>query len=157
MKTFYLIATVLAAVVVSAAPVEQSRYLQNSYGKKTLFIKAEAKTFDGDEQAASKQARTQNGTAAHAGEVYYRTGVRKPAFRYVSTGRIVVRFAPGVDPETFAAANGLEYRRSFGIGKRSAVFINKSNADDIAKSNALLQQQSVESAEPDWVMPVKVY
>jgi len=150
-------ASILAAVMVSAAPVEQSRYLQNSHGKKTLFIKAEAKTFDKDEKAASAQARTQNGTAAHAGEVYYKAGVRKPAFRYVSTGRIVVRFVPGVDPETFAAANGLEYRRSFGIGRRSAVFINESDSDDITKSNVLLQQQSVESAEPDWMIPVKLY
>ncbi|UFS61795.1 hypothetical protein LOH54_09005 [Sulfurimonas sp. HSL-3221] len=147
----------MAAGMVSAAPIEHARYLQGSHGAKTLFVKAT--TLGSAEQAASEQARTQNRFASHAGEVYYKTGVREPAFRYVTTGRIVVRFVSGEETElkAFAAANGLEYSRSLGRGGRSAVFVNKSDRDDIAQSNALMRQHGVVSAEPDWVLPIKLY
>ncbi|MHC3995532.1 hypothetical protein ACXWTF_11965 [Thiomicrolovo sp. ZZH C-3] len=157
MKMVYMVVSLIAAGMVAAATVGHSRILLSSQGAKTLFVRAEAKTFDPAEQAASEHARQATDKAPHAGEVFYKRGVREAAFRHVTTGRIVVRFVPGVDPEAFAVENGLELRRSFGIGGRSAVFINQSDSDDITKSNALLQQQSVESAEPDWVLPVTVY
>ncbi|WP_345972104.1 hypothetical protein [Sulfurimonas diazotrophicus] len=133
--------------------------MQNSHGRKTLFVKTEAKAFDTAEQAASNHARLASEKAAHAGEIFYKWGVKEAAFRHVTTGHIVVRFVSGkrIDPETFAASNGLEFRRRIGIDGSSVVFVNKSDRNDIDQSNSLMQNPDVASAEPDWVLPVRLY
>jgi hypothetical protein len=148
------------AGMLSAAPVQEPpRHLMHKSGKKTLFLKADVGSLVPAEKAAAEKARLQSADAPHAGEVYYKKGIRSPAYRHITSGRIVVRFAEdsNPDPEVFAAENGLEYVRSIGRSKKSAVFVNKSGEDDISRSNALIQNGAVESAEPDWVLPVKLY
>jgi hypothetical protein len=159
MKVIYLIGSLIAAGTLWSASLEGTRFVHNSHGGRTLFVPAKPETFTPAERAASERARQQSGSAPHAGEVYYKKGVNAPAFRYVTSGRIVVRFSKteAPDPEAFARANGLVYRRSVGIGGKSAVFLNQSDEDDIAKANSLLGQANVLSAEPDWVLPVKLY
>jgi hypothetical protein len=146
--------------ILSAVPVQEpSQHLMHKSGKKILFLKADEGSLVPAERKAAEKARQQNAGAPHAGEVYYKKGIRSPAYRYITSGRIVVRFAEGstIDPEDFAAENGLEYVRSIGRSKKSALFVNKSGADDISRANMLLQNGAVESAQPDWVLPVKLY
>lgn len=133
--------------------------LKSHGGKKTLFVKAEADTLSDKERAAAQKARLQSAGASHAGEIYYKKGVKNPAYRHITSGRIVVRFTEDsrMDPEAFAEENGLEYVRSIGRDKKSAVYINKGDRDDLSQSNVLLENEAVESAQPDWVLPVKLY
>ena len=152
--------SLVLAGMLSAAPMqEQSRYLVQKSGKKTLFLKADEGSLVPEERKGAEKARLLSADAPHAGEVYYKKGIKKPAYRYITTGRIVVRFAEGShpDPEAFAATNGLEYVRSIGRSKKEAVFVNRGDRDDLSQSNVLLENDAVESAQPDWVLPVKLY
>ena len=158
LKTITGLLLILANV--TAAPAQElSQYLMGVNGKKTLFVKADETTLPPADKAASERARLLSRTATHAGEVYYRKGVKIPANRYISTGRILVRFAQEspVDPKAFAEANGLVFVRSFGQAGSSVVFVNKSDSDDLTRANALLQDAGVSAATPDWVLPVKLY
>ena len=149
----------MLAGAVSAAPFQEPFYLMGKSGKKTLFAKVNEQMLSPGDRAAADKARLLGGNASHAGEVYFRKGVVSSANRYISTGRILVRFAEGsrVDLKAFAGANELVFVRSFGQGGSSAVFINESDSDDVTRSNALLGDSSVTSAAPDWVLPLKLY
>ena len=110
-------------------------------------------------KAAAIQAKRQSGDLQHAGEVYYKNGVVRESNRYITTGRIVVRFAHAtqIDLEAFASRHGLLLEKRMGKKGSMAIFVNTSPQNDISQSNALLKEQAVVFSQPDWVLPLKLY
>lgn len=152
--------TVLAMMVAGVFSVlyaqEVSVLLKHKSGKDTRFVQGVDNTLSVADRAAAEQARVQNGGSAHAGEVYFKKGVKTASNRYITTGRIAVRFSDAgrIDPAAFAGAHGLRYLGSVG---EIAVFANTGTSDDLTQSNTLQQDAAVVYAAPDWVLPVKLY
>lgn len=134
-------------------------YLLGKHGKKSLYVQADANSLTLADKAVAEKARTRNPNARHAGDVFFFQGNTAAANRYVSTGRIIVRFDSGgkINPQAFARANGLIYLHRIGHNGSSAVFINKSDSDDVTQSSKLVKENCVVSATPDWILPVKLF
>lgn len=149
----------LAGTLSAVQAQDVTVYLLGKDGKKTPYVKPESSKLSLSDKAAAEKARNRSAANRHAGDVCFKKGVISPAHRYITTGHIAIRFTEGthVDPKAFAAENGLVYVDSIGQSGRNAVFINASDRDDISESNVLLQKGEVDSAEPDWVLPVKLY
>ena len=161
MKIKYVALLTVIAVGLSASQMVNgtAENLVDKQGKKTFFVKADERALSVDARAAADKVRTRLNGAAHAGEVFYKHGVETPGLRYISTGRIVVKFDPNrkTDFRAFAQANGLVFVESTGREHATGVFVNQGGEDDVAVSNALIKNSAVLSVTPDWVLPLKLY
>ncbi|WP_345987225.1 hypothetical protein WCX18_08785 [Sulfurimonas sp. HSL1-2] len=150
---------VLTGVLLAKEDGASTFILQDRHGNQVPFVKAKDETLTLTDREAATRARVDGKSTVHAGEVFFKHGTAVPAYRYITTGRIIIRFEPGsaVDPEAFAEANALEYIRPAGGSGAGGVFVNLSDRNDLLESNFLREKDGVESAEPDWVLPVKLY
>jgi len=154
-----ILGVLLFSIALSAAPTgEKQVTFMDARGHEVAFVKAE-RGLSQKEEKASQHARRLSEAAEHSGVVYYKQGIKSSANRYVTSGRIIVRFIDdsSVDPQEFADAYDLEYVRKFGRSEKSFLFINRSSKGDVALSKALLGKGNVKLVSPDWVLPLRLY
>lgn len=108
---------------------EQYR-LKTHSGHHTPFSKASGKK--------SQDASSQN--------VYYQYGLEENAYRFVTTGFIRVELRPGIDPQQFADAYGLQLIRQ--NTKSHYLFKNISGKNDMQLCGELGALDTVETALP---------
>jgi len=95
-----------------------------------------------------------------SGLVFYKEGKRDDSHRYISTGMVIITFSKDHVPniKTFEKTYHLKYVKTLGDPRlRTMLFKNNSNKNDIELSSALTKQAYIDTAKPNWILPVKLF
>ena len=106
------------------------------------------------------QGTEESDTKEKSGLVFYKYGQKDDAYRYITTGMIIVTFEKksNINPENFAIKNHLKYIKTIGSEyQKMILFLNTSEKNDIELSSALVKQDDVIGAKPNWILPVKLF
>ena len=107
-----------------------------------------------------QMANTQTEEKKRSGLVFYKNGEIDDSHRYISTGLIIITFSKShqVDPETFAKKHHLKYLKTIGNPElKIFLFRNISEKNDVELSSILVNQKNVNTAKPNWILPLKLF
>lgn len=129
-------------------------------GRRTRFVEAQSDRMTAAVESKAATVKRRAGASSQAGRVFYRDGVVSDATRYITTGRVIVRFGnrtDAVDLDAFALMHGLRLLRVINARSGRALFCNESDKNDIQVVREIMLDGAVRYAEPDWVLPLRLY
>ena len=128
---------------------------------KKLFQHPSYTLFSINENTFLKSLASKEMAEQKMGLVFYQYGEKENAYRYISTGTILVTFGKKgkTDIDNFAVENNLKYLKTVSSAGDHLIilFANMSGKNDVELSSSLVKKTNVSAAKPNWILPLKLF